>query len=120
MTHLNVGTIVDDLLLPLELLVICPVERGETPLLGDDDLLSSGELVSGTSESLDDDGTVLVFASDGHDDLATDVSVHITIEYEQYVHVDTGDGTVGFTPSTSHTLLQPVDQHNYQCQDWMY
>ena len=70
-THLNVSTVVDDELVPLEGLVVGSVERGETPLLGDDDLLPSRELVSGTSESLHDDGPVDVFASDGHDDLTT-------------------------------------------------
>jgi len=68
---LNVSTVVDDELVSLESLVVGTVERGETPLLGDDDLLPSGELVSGTSESLHDDGLVRVSASDGHDDLTT-------------------------------------------------
>lgn len=68
-TNLNVGTVVDDLLVGLEGLVFGTVERSETPLLGDNDLLSSGELVSSTSESLNDDGPVVVSASDGHDDL---------------------------------------------------
>ena len=70
--ELNVGTVVDDLLLSLEGLVVGSVEGSETPLLGDDDLLSSGELVSSSSESLDDDGLVGVSASDRHDDLSTD------------------------------------------------
>jgi len=68
--HLNVGTIVDDLLVPLERLVVPSVERGKTPLLGDDDLLPAGELISCTSESLDDDRPVLVTASNRHNDLA--------------------------------------------------
>lgn len=68
-TNLNVGTVVDDLLVGLEGLVLGTVERSETPLLGNDDLLSSRELVSGTSEGLHDDGLVAVSASDGHDDL---------------------------------------------------
>jgi hypothetical protein len=71
MTYLNVGTVVDDLLVPLEGLVVRSVERGETPLLGDDDLLSTWELVSSSSEGLDDDGLVGIPASNGHDDLAT-------------------------------------------------
>lgn len=56
-------------------LVVGSVERGETPLLGDDDLLPSWELVSSTSESLHDDGLVRVSASDGHDDLAAEGGV---------------------------------------------
>jgi hypothetical protein len=69
--ELDVGTVVDDLLVGLEGLVVGAVERGESPLLGDDDLLASRELVTGTTEGLDDDGLVLVTASDGHDHLAT-------------------------------------------------
>jgi len=79
-------------LLP-QCLVVGPVEGSETPLLGNDDLLPSGELVSCSSESLHDDGSVLVSASDGHDDLT---------------NVDSCDGSVGLTPSSSHTLLKPI------------
>lgn len=50
-------------------------------------------LVSSSSQSLHDDGLVGVLASDGQDDL-TDV--------------DSGDLSVRLTPSTSHTLLQPI------------
>jgi len=71
-THLDVSTVVDDELVSLESLVVGTVERGETPLLGDNDLLSSRELVSSTSESLHDDGLVDVSASDGHNDLTTE------------------------------------------------
>jgi hypothetical protein len=71
LAYLNVTTIVDDHLVTLELLVVCPVEGSETPLLGDDNLLPSGELVSCTTESLDDDGFVGVLASDRHDYLTT-------------------------------------------------
>jgi hypothetical protein len=92
-THLNVSTIVDNHLVRLQLLVVGPVESGETPLLGDDDLLPSWELVSGTPESLHDDGLVGVLATDGHDDLT---------------NVDTSGGTDGFTPSATHTLLESV------------
>jgi len=91
--ELNVCTIVDDHLLLLERSIVGPVERGETPLFGDDNLLPAGELVSGSAEGFNDDGSVDVFASDRHDDLA---------------NVDSGNGTVGFTPSSTHTLLQPI------------
>jgi len=71
LTYLDVGSIGHNLVLPPQLLVIGPVERSETPLLGNDNLLPSGELVSCSSECLHDDGSVLVSASDRHDDLAT-------------------------------------------------
>jgi hypothetical protein len=71
LTYLNVGTIGHNLVLPPQCLVIGPVEGSETPLLGNDNLLPSWELVSSSSECLHDDGSVLVSASDGHDDLTT-------------------------------------------------
>lgn len=65
-------------MLPPQSLVIGPIERSETPLLGNNDLLPSWELVSCSSECLHDDGSVLVSASNGHDDLATISSVEFT------------------------------------------
>jgi hypothetical protein len=106
-TYLDVSTIGHDLVLAPQCLVIGSVERGETPLLGHDDLLSSGELVSSSSEGLHDDGSVLVSASDRHDDLATKRSALIGEKKQVDIHVDSGNGSVGFTPSSSHTLLQP-------------
>jgi len=90
---LDISAIVENLLIPLESLVVGSVERGETPLPGNNDLLPAGEFVPSTSESLDDDSFVLVTASDGHDDLT---------------NVDTGHGAIGLAPSTTHTLLQPI------------
>lgn len=52
-------------------------------------------LVSSSSESLHDDGLVGVLASDGKDGLSD---------------VDSGNDTVGLTPSASHTLRQPGDE----------
>ncbi len=110
-THLDISTIIDDLLILLERLVVGTVERGEPPLLGDDDLLSSGELVSGAAESLDDDGFVGVFASDGHDHLATaQILAGKPQGRHRNVHIDTGDGTVRLPPSSAHTLLEPTHQ----------
>ena len=91
--ELDVGTVLQHLLLLLELQVVLLVDIGEAPLLGDDDLLTTGELVTGTAESLDDNGGVGVFCPDGEDDL-TDVY--------------TGDGAVGLAPCTTHTGLQPI------------
>jgi hypothetical protein len=124
-TYLNVRPILNYQLIRLELLVIRSVDGGESPLLGDDDLLSSGELkggrshrgqrlcpstlkvstrrgtttnlVSSSSKGLHDDGSVDVLASDGKDGLS---------------NVDSGDGSVGLSPSSSHTLGQPGDEEN--------
>jgi len=90
---LDVSTVLDASLLGLEVEVLLLVDVGETPLLGDDDLLSTGELVSRSPESLENDGLVALLASDGKDDL-TDV--------------DSSDTTVRLSPSTSHTLLKPI------------
>jgi len=91
--ELNVGTILDDALVLLQLLVLLLVDIGEAPLLGDDDLLTAGELVAGTTKSLLNDRGVGVFASYGQQDLT---------------NVDTSDGTVRFTPSTTHAGLKPI------------
>jgi hypothetical protein len=75
----------------LELKVVNLVDVGETPLLGNDDLLATRELVASTAESLHDDRGGGLFAADGEDDLA---------------NVDTGDGAVGLAPGSTHTGLQ--------------
>jgi len=91
--ELDVGSIRNDQPLRLQLGVILLVDVGETPLLGNDDFLATGELVSGTSEGFNNDGFVVLFASDREDDLA---------------NVDTGDSTVRLAPGTSHTSLQSI------------
>ena len=73
--------------------VLLLLHVGETPLLADDDLLSSGELVSGSSDSLENDGSVALTASDRQQDLA---------------NVDSCDRVVGLSVSSSHTGLQSI------------
>lgn len=73
--------------------VLLSVEVGETPLLGDDDLLLAGELVSASSQTLDNGGLVVVLGSDGDQNLA---------------NVNTGGKTGGLTPGTSHTLGESI------------
>lgn len=73
--------------------VLLTSERGEAPVLGDNDLLSARELVLGSSESLEGDGTVGITSADAHENLA---------------NVDTGDSAVGLTPGTTHTGLQSI------------
>jgi hypothetical protein len=67
--ELNVGTIHPDVSGSLLLQVLVAAERGESPVLGDDDLLPTGELVLRSSESLEGEGTAwrarLVAASNG-------------------------------------------------------
>lgn len=56
--ELNVSTVDLDTAGSLALEVVLAAERSETPVLGDDDLLSAGELVLGSSESLKSQSTV--------------------------------------------------------------
>ena len=54
--ELNVSTVDPDLALLALLDVLLAAKGGETPVLGDDDLLATGELVLGATESLNDVG----------------------------------------------------------------
>jgi len=91
--ELNVGTILEKATFRLQLDVLLTSNRCETPVLADDDLLATRELVHGSSESLDGGGTVSVSGSDGQKDL-TDI--------------DTGDGSLWLSPSTSHSSLKSI------------
>jgi len=91
--ELNVSSVLLELAFALELLVLLSAERSESPKLGYNDLLLSGELVSCSPQCLDDNRLVGILASNRQDDLA---------------NVDTGDGTVGFAPSTTHTGLETI------------
>jgi hypothetical protein len=108
--ELDVGTVDPDLALLALLDVLLALEGSETPVLGDDDLLATGELlelvqsqteISGdisylvlaTPQGLEGGGAVRVTGSDGHEDLAD---------------VDTGDKAVGLSESTTHSGLQPI------------
>ena len=61
--------------------------------LGDNDLLSSRELVLSSSESLHDDGLVVVLASNRENDLT---------------NVDSRDHSVGLSPRSSHSSLKSI------------
>lgn len=91
--ELDVSTVLLDLAVLSSGHVLLSVEVGETPLLGDDNLLLAGELVSASSQTLDDGGLVVVLGSDGDQNLA---------------NVDTGGKTGGLTPGTSHTLGESI------------
>jgi len=108
--ELDVGTVGLDLTSSSSIGVLFSPQWGETPVLGDDDLLATWELVLRSSESFDGGSTVGVTGSDGQDDLA---------------NVDTGDSSVGLTPSTTHTGLETIGsgtgQHLVDADDveWM-
>jgi len=73
--------------------VLLSPERRETPLLADNDLLATRELVLRAAEGLDGGGAVCVTSADGEENLT---------------NVDTGYGTVGLSPGTTHTSLQSI------------
>ena len=87
------STILQHTLLLLELQVLLLVDVREAPLLGDDNLLATRELVASAAESLHDNVGVVVPGSDGENDLA---------------NVDTGHSAVGLTPCTTHTGLESI------------
>jgi hypothetical protein len=91
--ELNVGTILAELALLAELEVLLAANGGETPVLGDNDLLATGELVLRAAEGLKSSSTVGVTGADGQNDLA---------------NVHTGDETLGLTEGTTHTGLQTI------------
>jgi len=108
--ELNVGTVGLDLTGCPSSGVLLPSQWGETPVLGDDDLLATWELVLRSSQSFDGGSTVRVTGSDRQNDLA---------------NVDAGDSSVGLTPSTTHTGLETIGsgtgQHLVDTDDveWM-
>jgi len=91
--ELNIGTINQDLSSSLLLHVLLTAKRGEAPVLGNDDLLATRELVLGTTEGLESGSTVGITGADTQDDL-TDV--------------DTGNSSVWLSPSTTHSSLQSI------------
>lgn len=91
--ELNVGTVDLDTALLAELDVLLTTERSETPVLGDNDLLATRELVHGATESLDGSRTVSVTSADGQEDLA---------------NVHTSHGAVRLTVGTTHTSLETI------------
>ena len=90
---LAVDTIVLDLTVLEEAVVIRLDVLGETELTGDEDLLTTGELHLRTTESLLSIGNLLVSGSDGKENLTNG---------------DTSRLTKGLTEGTSHTLLESI------------
>jgi len=104
--ELYISSILQDLLIFLKLQIVLLLHVREAPLLGDNNLLTPRELVSCPTERLHDDRSVLIFASDGQNNLA---------------NVHTSDRAVGFAPSATHASLQPIStratQHLVDPQD---
>jgi len=90
---LDVGTVLDNHLIILQLGIILLVDVCEAPLLGHDDLLAARELVSSTSEGLDDNSGIRILRADGQDYLAD---------------VHTGYSAIRLPPSTTHAGLQTI------------
>ena len=90
---LAADTIVDDLAVGLESVVIGLDELGETELSGDEDLLSAWELHLRSSKGFSCRFDVLGSASNGHEDLTNS---------------DSRRFTETFTEGTSHTLLESI------------
>jgi hypothetical protein len=91
--ELNICTINQDLASSLLLHVFLTAKRGKAPVLGNDNLLATRELVLGSAESLESGSTVGITSSDTQDDLT---------------NVDTGNSSVGLSPSTTHSGLQSI------------
>jgi len=91
--ELDVGTVWLEVTLAALGNVLLTVERGEAPLLADDDLLATWELVLSAAKSLDGGWLVSITGSDGQDDLA---------------NVHTGDETIWLAESTTHSSLQSI------------
>jgi len=66
---------------------------GETPETGGVDLLATGNLVLGATKGLEGVDRHILATTDGTENLA---------------NLDAGDGTVGLTPGTTHTSLEPI------------
>jgi len=96
---LDVGTILDNHLIILQLGIILLVDVGEAPLLRHDDLLAARELVSGTPEGFDDNSGIRILRADGEDYLAD---------------VHTGYSAIRLPPSTAHAGLQTISTRTAQ------
>ena len=89
----DVGTSVLKAVFGSELSVFISGEIGETPFLGDDDVLATGEFVGSTTEGFDNFGTDAQFGADRVDDL-TDF--------------DAGSDLHGLTERVTHTTGQSI------------
>jgi len=91
--ELDVGTVLNELALVSHVDVVLLLVLGETPSLGDDDFLSAGEFVLGSSQGLDGVLNVRLLGSHGDQDLADPNS---------------GSLTLGLAEGTSHSGLESI------------
>jgi len=91
--ELNICSVDQNTALLLQLDIFLTSQWRETPVLADNDLLATGKLVHGSSESLDGGGAVGISSSDGEKNLT---------------NVDTSDCAVGLAPGTSHSSLKSI------------
>lgn len=91
--ELNICTINQDSAFLLQLDVLIPLQRRETPILADDDLLATWEFVHRSSKSFDSRSTVRITSSDGEQDLT---------------NIDTSDRSIWLSPRTTHPSLQSI------------
>jgi len=90
---LAMGSVGQDFVLSLQLLVFLLGVLGESPVLRDLNFLLSWVLVLGSSEGLDGDGLVGFLGSNGHQDLS---------------NINSGNSPAGLSKGTSHTSLEPI------------
>ena len=90
---LDMGTVGYDTAIASCLLVLLTGKLGKPPLVRDDDLLASRELVLAAPQGLNDDGPVGILGADRDEDLSD---------------VDPCNDTVRFTEGTPHTRLQTI------------
>lgn len=109
--ELDVGTVGLDLAVGALLDVLLAAQGGETPVLGDDDLLATREPVDSVSvvdRGWCRAGSVLVLASPQSLESGGAVRVTCANGQEDLADVDTGHGAVRLTPGTTHTSLQSI------------
>ena len=91
--ELNVCTIHQNPAFLLQFDVFIPLQRCESPILADNDLLAAWKLVRRSSQSFNSRSAMRITSSDGEEDL-TDV--------------DTSDSSVRLSPRATHTSLQSI------------
>ena len=110
--ELDVGTVDTDGTSLALLDVLLAVEGSEAPLLRDDDLLATWELVLRATEGLDSGGAVCEFRSATGPMTFNPASILTRVTgadgEEDLADVDTGDSAVGLTEGTTHSGLQSI------------
>ena len=88
-----VGTIGSDTSASPQILEFVAFKLGESPFLGNEDLLTSGKLEFGPPESFNNGSLMSVVCSDGHEGLSNAYTSH---------------STLGLAEGTSHSSLQTI------------